>query len=619
MTKTLIRILAFVLVMTIAMVYVPAGGPDEVYAEEDTIVLNINENGILSWEAVPTAEMYQLYIDGVMKELIFDTTEFELQKYMTEKGAAEGTHPIRLVAFDESHEIAQGSIEYGFKPIPPEEPEEGPVKNLKIENGVLSWDPVPGAIMYRIYAGEDMSNFIYAGTEVDLDRFMNANNYQKGKYDIRVVAFEIGNEIGEGSIEYEFTPDPSFEPVAGEIQNVTIDENGILSWDPVPGVERYIVGIDRVIGEPATETAVNIDELIVKNVGTGYLNDKDTYMISIQTDSVSKNYYWIGVYDYYANHHASDEIYRYYGKTRYETSLKVADAFKEKLGVEKFDSVILAYGQNYADALAGSYLSAAADAPILLVDSAQSHIDAVQEYIKANLKDGGTIYMLGGTAVVPEKTVAGLSGYRTERLGGADRYETNIEILKKGIEISGPMETINVCNGTGFADSLSAAASGNAILLVRGNKLNDMQKEFMDSFYKENFALIYIVGGTGVVSRDIEKEVSNYTGGLSYRFAGGDRYETSQRYAYANFPSSRTAVIAFGGSFPDGLCGGSLAYAMDAPLILAANGKTDKAALYVKNFRHINSGAVLGGPALISDDSARAIFDVATDLIIQVK
>ena len=619
MIGSLKRVLVIVLTMAIAIAFVPLGVQDKAYAEESIVKLSIDENGVLSWEILPNAEMCQIYIDGEMAEFYVDTTEYELQKYMTENGFAEGTHTIEVRVFDESHQIARGSIEYEFVPIPPEDPEEGPVKNLKIENGILSWDPVPGAVMYRIYVGSDMRDFIYSGTEVNLDRFMNANFYQRGVYPIRVVAFEVGNEIGEATIGYDFAPDPSYDQEVSAIQNVTIDENGILSWDPVPGVERYIVGLDLVIGEPVTGTSVDLDELIEKNVANHYLNDKDTYIISIQTDSVTENCYWTDVYDYYANHHASDEVYRYFGKTRYETSLKVADAYKEKLGVEKFGSVILAYGQNYADALAGSYLSAAASAPILLVDSAQGHIDAVQAYIKANLKDGGTIYLLGGAAVVPDKAVEGLSGYGIERLGGTDRYETNIKILKKSMEISGPMQMINVCSGTGFADSLSAAASGDAILLVKGNKLNDLQKEFMDSFYNENHAIISIVGGTGAVSKDIEKELSKYTNGFSFRLAGKDRYETSQMFARQNFRDARTAVIAFGGSFPDGLCGGSLAYAMDAPLILAANGKTDKASAYVKTLRHINSGVVLGGPTLISDDSARAIFDVAPGTIIQVK
>lgn len=45
------------------------------------------------------------------------------------------------------------------------------------------------------------------------------------------------------------------------------------------------------------------------------------------------------------------------GDTRYETSMKTADSLKKSLGVDKFNTVIVAYGDDYADALSGSYLA----------------------------------------------------------------------------------------------------------------------------------------------------------------------------------------------------------------------------------------------------------------------
>jgi hypothetical protein len=57
---------------------------------------------------------------------------------------------------------------------------------------------------------------------------------------------------------------------------------------------------------------------------------------------------------------------------------------------------------------------------------------------------------------------------------------------------------------------------------------------------------------------------------------------------------------------------------MGGPLLLSANNRSAQAAAYA-NANGIRTGAVLGGPTLISDDSARAIFDVAPGTIIQVK
>ncbi len=302
-------------------------------------------------------------------------------------------------------------------------------------------------------------------------------------------------------------------------------------------------------------------------------------------------------------------VSRIYGSTRYETSLKAADAFKEQLGLNKFDTVILACGTNYADALAGSYLSSVKKAPILLVDSRQDHIDAVQAYIRKNLSEEGTIYMLGGTAVVPDAAVEGLEGYTVKRLWGTDRYATNVAILEEA-GISG--DEILVASGTGFADSLSASATGKPIVLVK-NAVQESQKEYLATLEGKKFVMI---GGTGAVNADIEAYFKGL--GTVERIAGTDRYETSANVAKRFFSEPQGAVIAYGANFPDGLCGGSLANAMGGPLLLSANNRSAQAAAYA-NASGIRTGAVLGGPTLISDDSARAIFDVAPGTIIQVK
>ena len=59
---------------------------------------------------------------------------------------------------------------------------------------------------------------------------------------------------------------------------------------------------------------------------------------------------------------------------------------------------------------------------------------------------------------------------------------------------------------------------------------------------------------------------------------------------------------------PDGLCGGPLAMAMDAPLILTKTDRQSAAKNYIQN-KNIKNGAVLGGASLIDDDTAMDIFD----------
>ena len=329
-----------------------------------------------------------------------------------------------------------------------------------------------------------------------------------------------------------------------------------------------------------------------------YLDDEQLKPWVYGGDSMAQKSWYLDIESVPPGPQPETKTSRLFGGTRYDTSLSVADAYKEKLGVDEFESVIIACGTNYADALAGSYLSAVKKAPILIVDSKHDHIVAVQDYIRKNVRSGGMIYLLGGEAVVPYNTVTGLIGYDVKRLGGNDRYETNLKILQEA-GVSG--DEILVASGIGFADSLSASATGKPILLVK-NTIQDSQKDYVASLKGKKF---FVIGGSGAVNDDLEAYFK--TLGETKRLGGQTRYDTSVSVARQFFPEPKGAVLAYGANFPDGLCGGSLANAMGGPLLLAANGKADQAAAYAKE-KGIKGGAILGGPTLINDDNANKVF-----------
>ena len=218
--------------------------------------------------------------------------------------------------------------------------------------------------------------------------------------------------------------------------------------------------------------------------------------------------------------------------------------------------------------------------------------------------------MLGGEAVVPPAAVAGLEGYKINRLGGSDRYDTNVKILKEAAKYADEETVYLVASGTGFADSLSASAAGKPIILVR-NQIMPSQKDFIKSLKGKKF---YIIGGTGAVNENVEKEFKSL--GKTGRIGGATRYETSANVARTFFENPSSAVLAYGANFPDGLCGGPLAYAMGGPLILAANGRANAAITY-SDAAGIYSGKILGGPTLISDGYAKLIFGMPSDGVIK--
>ncbi|MBQ8858036.1 MAG: glycoside hydrolase N-terminal domain-containing protein [Lachnospiraceae bacterium] len=294
-----------------------------------------------------------------------------------------------------------------------------------------------------------------------------------------------------------------------------------------------------------------------------------------------------------------DEVVRLSGTTRYETGYKVADALKEELGVDKFDAVVVATGKNFADALAGSYLAVQKNAPIILTNGKDDNVAQLHEYIAANVVAGGKVYILGGDAAVPA-SVEAIDGYDVVRLSGKSRYETNIVILEEA-GITG--DEIIVATGKTFADSLSASAAKLPILLVKpGTSLNEEQHAIAET---ARGGKIYIIGGEGAVSADVAAELAAY--GEVVRVSGKTRYETSVAVANTFFADVEEAVAANGKNFPDGLCGGPLAAAMDAPLILTADGKTDAAVDYMAE-NAIASGFVLGGTGALADESVVDVF-----------
>ena len=292
-------------------------------------------------------------------------------------------------------------------------------------------------------------------------------------------------------------------------------------------------------------------------------------------------------------------ILRVAGGNRFETANLVGDQIKAKLGIEKFDAVVVASGTDFADALAGSYLASAKKAPILLAYNDKIN-EGVKNYIKANLNPGGTVYILGGGKAVPESFKDGLEEqFTVNRLAGGNRFETNLLVLQEAGVGDKP---ILVCTGLDFADSLSASATKLPILLVYGNKLLPEQAAFMESVKGRE---LYIIGGEGAVSKNMETALTAY--GTVERVAGGNRFETSVMIAEKFFTAPESAVLAYAWGFPDGLCGGPLAATMNAPLILTMEKYEAKAAEYIQS-KGIASGTILGGEKLIPESSINKIF-----------
>ena len=192
---------------------------------------------------------------------------------------------------------------------------------------------------------------------------------------------------------------------------------------------------------------------------------------------------------------ASAQSSKYYnvtrlaGQDRYETSFFIASQVNPGMT----NSVILASGKDFPDALAGAPLSKKLNAPILLVDdfiygNSYENLD----YIKKHLSKDGTIYLLGGESSINSNVVNELEqqGYTNiKRLGGENRFDTNGNIIDEmNVDEGTP---VVIVNGFNFPDALSissiAASKGYPIFMSQDNfsfQLNGYDKLEM---YSNNF------------------------------------------------------------------------------------------------------------------------------------
>ena len=151
------------------------------------------------------------------------------------------------------------------------------------------------------------------------------------------------------------------------------------------------------------------------------------------------------------------------GSDRYETAAAIVQA-----EFPAADTVYLATGLNFPDALAGVPAAAGDSAPILLVE--QNAIPAATTAQLSRLKPT-TIKILGGEAVISGAVASSLDRYASNvvRLAGSDRYATAAAISNHAFPAGA--STIYITTGLNYPDALAggpaAAADGAPILLVR--------------------------------------------------------------------------------------------------------------------------------------------------------
>lgn len=326
----------------------------------------------------------------------------------------------------------------------------------------------------------------------------------------------------------------------------------------------------------------------------GLANGMHSYKVegtygNFSTGSSATGYFFKGAVD------------RIQGADRYATAAAVAAKFADAV-----DTLYLAYGGNYPDALSAAPAAAFVGGPLLLTNSTSLPATTAQAIVDA---DPNTIIVVGGTTAVSNSVVAQLKslipGVEVTRRSGANRYESSRIITSAGF--AADTTTIAyVATGANFPDALAASAAAGhrdaPVILVDGASTN------VDAPTKSLLAAlgvtkIYVAGGTAVVSEGMKNSLAALPGVTGVvRLSGTDRYSTGLVINVNGFTSATDAYLAVGTGYADALAGAALAGATDSPLYVVPGNCVPAGVLGSLQTLGVTKIHLLGGAAVLNAD-----------------
>lgn len=295
-------------------------------------------------------------------------------------------------------------------------------------------------------------------------------------------------------------------------------------------------------------------------------------------------------------------VERINGENRYDTGAKVsAFAFPD---ADDVDTVYVATGANFPDALAAGAAAAAVPGPVILTDPNELSDEARDELRRLA---PSTIVLVGGEVALSEDVEDAIKGddeldAEVRRIAGDNRFDTAAKVTLDAFPDG--VDRVFVATGRGFPDALAgvpaAARFGTGLLLV---EKDSVPQETADAIVALGAREVIILGGFGVVEFSVQDELEELDGVEDAgRLAGENRFETAadvSARAYAG--GARTVYLATGRAFPDALTGGPAAAVQNGPLLLTEKDELPPetaAELRALNPRRV---VILGGENAVSN------------------
>jgi alpha-tubulin suppressor-like RCC1 family protein/putative cell wall-binding protein len=189
-------------------------------------------------------------------------------------------------------------------------------------------------------------------------------------------------------------------------------------------------------------------------------------------------------------------VIRLGGQDRYETAATIAQYMKDH-NLISGNKAVIAYGENFPDALAVSSVAAHSHIPILLTDK-----DLIPDSTRQALKTMGVTetIIVGGNGVVGTTVESNLP--MPTRFSGNDRYATAIAIAN-GMGVDPNLVYLATANDfpDALAGSVLAARTNSPIILVDSSLSVDAGRWLWD--HSRDVKEFYVLGGSGVVADSV--------------------------------------------------------------------------------------------------------------------
>ena len=305
------------------------------------------------------------------------------------------------------------------------------------------------------------------------------------------------------------------------------------------------------------------------------------------------------------------DVSRLAGANRYGTAADISNKM-----YKKSDTVIVATGLTFHDALVAVPLANAYDAPLLL--ATENHITDQTEAGLKRLKAKNVIVVSTNGAIgAKAKAEFKAAKYNMTYIEGKTCFETAAKVAKAlQTKTKKAPTAIFFATDSSFADALSAspvaAIKGAPIIYLNNKSIDKATADYLKSV-KGKVKNAYIIGGSGVISDAMMSSVAKALGltvnKTVVRVYGKNRYETctAVNNKFKSVLTGDGICVAKGLDFPDALAGGVYAAATKQALFLADGKKLqDCQNTYLKS-KNAGKITVFGGTGAVPDELVKTI------------